>query len=177
MAGLYTAPLGTTTASRTPRERAFRMMYMQANRNRYNDPRGLAEVATAAENAGIDVSGSLTAESQDYSRRAAAEEAAQTAQVLNLRQFSEQDKIRREMLAAAAAGLPLSAYRRRAVAAGARPTNFDLAAAQWQSKFAPKPDQTASTAAAAGSSSVPTNPLPGTKTNPIAPNPLFDLSF
>jgi len=167
MAGLYTSPLGTTSASRTPRERAFRLMYLQANRNRYNDPQRLAEVATAAENAGVDISGSLTSESTDYSRRAATEEAAQTAQVLNLRQFSEQDKIRREMLAAAGAGLPLAAYRRRAIAAGARPSNFDLAAAQWQTKFAPKPDQMATTAAGAGASSVPFNPLPGTKTNPM----------
>lgn len=174
---LYTAPLGTTTAPRTPKERAFRLMYMQANRNRYNDPRGLAEAATAAENAGIDVSGSLTAESQDYSRRAASEEAAQTAQVLNVRQFSEQDKIRREMLAAAAAGQPLSVYRRRAVAAGARPGMFDRAAAQWQSRLAPKPDQAAVTSAAAGASSVPINPLPGTKTNPREPNPLFSQIF
>lgn len=156
MASLYTAPLGATHASRTPNERAMRLLYMQANRNRYSNPEQLQRVAAAAESQGIDVSGSLTAESQDYTRRALAEESRQAERLMRLPMESARDRLRQDMRTAAAAGMPLSQYRNKAIGLGARPGVFDRVAADWQKRYKsltqPKetPPNPAGTTAAAG---------------------------
>lgn len=121
----------------------MRLLYMKANRNRMNDPATLLAVAAQAEAEGIDVSGSRTAESQAYSDRAKAEQAAADEKLIEMPQRTLQDRIRQDMMTAAAAGLPLSQFRNRAISAGARPTAFDKAAADWQRRYAPKPVQTA----------------------------------
>lgn len=72
--GLYTAPLGTQHSTRTPKERAMRLMYLRANRNRYKRPQDLYAIASEAEEQGIDVSGSQTQDSVDYARNTARED-------------------------------------------------------------------------------------------------------
>ena len=170
MASLYTAPLGATHASRTPNERAMRLLYMQANRNRYSNPEQLQRVAAAAENQGIDASGSLTSESQDYTRRAQLEESKQAERLMALPMESARDRLRQDMRTAAAAGMPLSQYRNKAIGLGARPGVFDRVAADWQKRYKSltqptpptqtPPNPAATTAAAGAGVTYPTSPNP-----------------
>lgn len=177
MASLYTAPLGATHASRTPNERAMRLLYLQANRNRYRDPGQLQKVAAEAEAQGIDVSGSLTAESQDYTRRMQAEEAQQAERLMAIPMESARDRLRKDMRSAAAAGLPVSQYRTKALALGARPGVFDRVAAEWQKKYKtltpPKTEPSpAGTTASAGA----TIPYFSTDAaNPLTQNPTSSI--
>lgn len=123
--------LGVTHANRTPYERAMRNLYMRANRNRAKDPKALLEAAALAEDAGIDVSGSLTAASQANTRnqRLADIEAMQAqADMPRQARLMRQSNIRQQMRAAASRGEDLSGFRDEAISEGAQPAQFDRAA-------------------------------------------------
>ena len=131
MASLFTEGLGTTHSVRTPKERAMRIVYQRANRMRRANPKALLDIATRAEEEGIDISGSLTSNSQENSRNQKMAETKQAEEIMAIparKRSALQDSIRQQMRKAAAEGKPLSDFRSRAIEAGADPAQFDSAA-------------------------------------------------
>lgn len=131
MASLFTEGLGTTHSVRTPKERAMRLVYQRANRMRRSNPKALLDIATRAEEEGIDISGSLTSNSQENSRNQKLADTQYAEEIVALpgrKRNALQDSIRQQMRKAAAEGKPLSDFRSRAIEAGADPAQFDSAA-------------------------------------------------
>jgi hypothetical protein len=160
--------LGVTrsTSGRTPYERALRNLYMRANRNRAKDPQALVDAAALAEKKGVDVSGSLTAASQENTRNQRLAETRQAEELIALPgryKKAQQDRIRSMMRKAASEGKDVTSFREQAIAAGAEPGQFNRAAA-WMTKNLKPKDVTAGgpiTTGTPGVDDVPTKVTPG----------------
>ena len=171
---LYTAPLGTNWAPRTPKERALRLAYLKAHRNRRANPEKLYEIASEAEKQGIDISGSLTENSQQNTRayNQAVASAAQEQAMAPVRQRNAvRDQLKRDAWEASKKGMSLSEYRSRAVGLGADPAQAD----RWISgleKNAPKQPAGAQGAAGSTGPTGPTGPA-GALGFPSLKNPML----
>ncbi len=126
-------------------ERAMRLLYLQANRRRYEDPEGLVRATAAADAAGIDVSGSQSAESVSFSRQRAGQQAQQAEAISSMPLRSAQDQMRDDMMQAARMGLSLTdfrrRFRRRGLELGANPQQLDRSIEDYASLLKPKTQQ------------------------------------